>query len=180
MILAGDIGGTKARLALFEPGSGRAEPAASACLPSAGHDSLESVLDLFLDLHPAKIEAAAFGVAGPVVDGRSRITNLPWIVRQTSLADRLGTPRVRLVNDLAALAVGLPLLRDSEIEVIQVYLPAQLDEAEVGRIVKAKVEELGVTSKKELGKVMKAVMAEHKGAVDGKLVQRLAAELVAE
>jgi glucokinase len=119
MILAGDIGGTNARLALFQPGTGRMEPVASACIKSAGYPSLESVLDLFLDLHPAEVEAAAFGVAGPVVEGSSRITNLPWVIRQSSLAERLGTPRVRVLNDLAALALGLPLLRDTELETIQ-------------------------------------------------------------
>ena len=107
--------------------------------------------------------------------------------RELSEADELGvlTTAVKSRTDSAqqydrAGRAELAEKERAEIEVIQVYLPAQLDEAEVGRIVKAKVEELGVTSKKELGKVMKAVMAEHKGAVDGKLVQRLAAELVAE
>lgn len=66
----------------------------------------------------------------------------------------------------------------AEIEMIQGYLPAQLSEAEVTEIVRAKIAELGVTSKKEMGRVMKAVMAEHKGAVDGKLVSRLAGQLI--
>lgn len=66
----------------------------------------------------------------------------------------------------------------AEIEVIQAYLPAQLSEDEVAQIVRAKIAELGVTSKKEMGRVMKAVMAEHKGAVDGKLVSRLASQLI--
>ena len=66
----------------------------------------------------------------------------------------------------------------AEIGVIQGYLPAQLTEDEVTEIVRAKIAELGVTSKKELGRVMKAVMAEHKGAADGKLVSRLAGQLI--
>jgi len=63
-----------------------------------------------------------------------------------------------------------------EIGVIQKYLPRQLDEAETRVIVKELMTELGVESKQELGKVMKAVMAKHKGQIDGKLVQRIAAE----
>ena len=66
----------------------------------------------------------------------------------------------------------------AEIAVIQGYLPAQLSEGEVAEIVRAKIAELGISSKKEMGRVMKAVMAEHKGAVDGKLVSRLASQLI--
>ena len=66
----------------------------------------------------------------------------------------------------------------AEIEVIEVYLPRQLNEDEVGNILRAKIAELGVTSKKEMGRLMKAVMADHKGAVDGKLVQRVAGQLL--
>jgi len=67
----------------------------------------------------------------------------------------------------------------AEIEVIKGYLPRELDEEETRALVQRTIDELGLTSKKELGRVMKAVMAEHRGAVDGKLVQRLAAELLA-
>jgi len=78
-------------------------------------------------------------------------------------------------------AAGRPELAEkerAEIRVIQAYLPQQLGEAEVRRIVAAKIAELGATGKQDLGKVLKAVMAEHKGAVDGKLVQRLTGELL--
>lgn len=67
----------------------------------------------------------------------------------------------------------------AEIEIIQAYLPRQLDEGEVRAIVEAKVAELELSSKKDMGRLMKAVMADHKGTVDGKLVQRLAGELLA-
>jgi uncharacterized protein YqeY len=67
----------------------------------------------------------------------------------------------------------------AEIAIIQAYLPAQLDEGEARAIVQGKIAELGLSSKKEMGQLMKAVMADHKGTVDGKLVQRLAGELLA-
>lgn len=67
----------------------------------------------------------------------------------------------------------------AEIAIIQDYLPRQLDEGEVRAIVEAKIAELELASKKDMGRLMKAVMADHKGTVDGKLVQRLAGELLA-
>jgi len=66
----------------------------------------------------------------------------------------------------------------AEIDVIERYLPQQLSEAETRTLVEGLVGELGITTKRELGKLMKAVMAEHKGRVDGKLVQRFAGELL--
>ena len=66
----------------------------------------------------------------------------------------------------------------AEIVVLERYLPAQLSEDDVHTIVRETIESLGLTSKKEMGQVMKAVMAEHKGRIDGKLVQRLAGELL--
>lgn len=118
MLLAGDVGATKCHLALFEPGKER-EPDASASLASADHEDLESVLDAFLADRKGAIDAAAFGVAGPVVDGVCKTTNLPWTVRETSLQDRLGTRRVRIVNDLVATAIGIDDLQDDELQVLQ-------------------------------------------------------------
>ena len=70
-----------------------------------------------------EVRAAAFGVAGPVVGGASRITNLDWTIRESDLARRLGTDRVRLLNDLAATARGLGMLRDDEMEILQAGSP---------------------------------------------------------
>ena len=67
----------------------------------------------------------------------------------------------------------------AEIAVIQSYLPQALGEDEVREIVRGTIEALGLSSKQELGQVMKAVLGEHRGRVDGKLVQRIAAELLA-
>ena len=67
----------------------------------------------------------------------------------------------------------------AEIQIVQRYLPQQLSEAETRSLVQRLIGELGITAKKDLGKLMKAVMAEHKDQVDGKLVQRFAGELLA-
>jgi uncharacterized protein len=79
-------------------------------------------------------------------------------------------------------AAGRPELADkerAEIEVLKAYLPQQLSEDEVRALVEAKISALGLDSKQQMGQLMKAVMADHKGQVDGKLVQRLAGELLA-
>jgi glucokinase len=112
MILAGDIGGTKTNLALFDgAGAGGYEPRAAASYPSANYDSLEAILDEFVGAHrPAGIDAACLAVAGPVVRDEVRATNLAWTVERASLARTLGTGRVFLINDLEATAYGIDTL----------------------------------------------------------------------
>jgi glucokinase len=74
---------------------------------SRDHGSLEEVVERFLVAGPpGTILAACFGVAGPIAGGSTRMTNLPWVVEETSLARAIGTRRVRLLNDLQALAYG--------------------------------------------------------------------------
>src|SRR6266568_2615727 len=100
MDLAGDIGGTHTRLALFDPDT--AQPAALEVYSSRDHDGLESMLRAFLAAHPAQVERACFGVAGPVRNGYVQTTNLAWPVDAASVAALLGRDRVGLVNDLVA------------------------------------------------------------------------------
>jgi glucokinase len=115
MFLAGDVGGTKTLLALFEragpggAGGGDALVAVrEAALPSREFASLEAAVAAFLAAGPpGPLEAACFGVAGPVVDGRSATTNLPWELEEPALARTLGVARVVLLNDLEATAHGV-------------------------------------------------------------------------
>jgi glucokinase len=116
MILAGDIGGTKTNLALFE-GSPR-EPVCLETYPSDEHDGLESMLAAFLEAHPADVERAAFGIAGPVRDGRVERVNLAWPVEARSVAAALGLERVGLVNDLEANAWGIRVLGPDDVAVL--------------------------------------------------------------
>src|SRR5687768_3957496 len=107
-VLAGDVGGTKTDLALY-----RAEPEGIALereetVPSAGFRRFSDVLKQFLGKDESVV-AAAFGLPGPVVDGRIIATNLPWeIVDVVDIASDLGCPpsRVRLMNDLETTALG--------------------------------------------------------------------------
>ncbi len=111
MILAGDIGGTNARLALFEPGEGVPSLVALETYPSREHGGLEEIVRRFRERHGGgRVLAAALGIAGPVAEGRVATTNLPWVVDAGVLARLLGLRDVVLVNDLEALAWSLDLL----------------------------------------------------------------------
>jgi glucokinase len=106
-VLAGDIGGTKTILALYEVRR-KAAPALSreASFPSRRYKGLERVIEEFLGSGKETVHAAAFGIAGPVVDETVKTTNLPWVVRASSLAREIGCRRVQLMNDLEATAFG--------------------------------------------------------------------------
>ena len=114
MILAGDIGGTKTNLGLFETSNGALGLHAQQSYPSRGHVGLEVIVSQFLEDKDARITAACFGVAGPIVDEQVVTPNLPWIVSADTLARTLGLARVALINDLEATAHGIPALKADE------------------------------------------------------------------
>jgi glucokinase len=106
-VLAGDIGGTKTRLALYAVDRSRGLVLVrEQSFPSKRYRGLEKVVAEFLAGGRERIHAAAFGVAGPVIDGRVKTTNLPWVVRSARLERLIGGGRVRLLNDLEATAYG--------------------------------------------------------------------------
>lgn len=117
-VLAGDVGGTKTRLALFEVAADRLETLREKSFPSRDYDSLESVIDDFAAGGEMNCGQACFGVAGPVRGGRSQITNLPWIIDQVTVATRFGLQRVRLINDLEANAWGISALSEADFWVL--------------------------------------------------------------
>jgi glucokinase len=119
MILAGDIGGTKTNLARFEMRSGRLEKLGGRQFASQAFSGLESMLDTFLAEFPGPVDAACFGIAGPVADGRCETTNLAWNVDASRLQPRLKT-RVWLLNDLEATGYGIPALSETEMLTLQV------------------------------------------------------------
>ena len=120
MLLAGDIGGTKTNLAIYSRESGRQQPVAEATFPSGQYPSLEALAGAFLgQIHlPEPIDHASFGVAGPVVDHRATITNLPWVMSEAQLEQALHIPSVALLNDLEAIAHGIPFLEASELHTL--------------------------------------------------------------
>lgn len=120
-ILAGDVGGTKTRLALYDrkgsAGPGALERLFLADFESRSAPSLEEIVRGFLERNHAagSIEAACIGLPGPVVGGSVRATNLPWVIEESAFGESLGIPKVRLVNDHAATAAALPLLGPEEL-----------------------------------------------------------------
>src|SRR5262245_12640765 len=118
MLLAGDVGGTKTNLALFSSPSTLQTPVAEATLPSAKYASLTALVSDFLAQHPMRIDRASFGVAGPVLGGRAKITNLPWVMEEWQLQHELGIPAIHLLNDLEAMANAIPLLTPADMLVI--------------------------------------------------------------
>lgn len=107
MILAGDIGGTKTVLALFEPDGDGLRLVRDATFPSREHATFEEILTRFTAIAPTPgVAAACFGVAGAVLDGRVTTTNLPWTLDEEVLAATLKAPKATLLNDLEAAAYG--------------------------------------------------------------------------
>ena len=104
MILAGDLGGTKANLGLFDIKAGKLVRVADRRYATQQHSGLEEIASDFLNGAGAKITAASFGIAGPVVNNRVQATNFPWVVDGASVATHLHLNHVRLVNDVEAAA----------------------------------------------------------------------------
>lgn len=121
-ILAGDIGGTKTSLACYREHDGRLVASREANFVSADYPSLEAVLARFLE-PDEDFAAAAFGVAGPVTDGRCQATNLPWVIEQGSVSAALGGIPVELANDLEAAVWGLSLLPAEAFHVLNAGQP---------------------------------------------------------
>jgi glucokinase len=118
MILAGDLGGTKSNLGLFDVQREKLVCVAHKRFASSEHSGLEEIITLFLSGASGKITHASFGIAGPVVNNRVRGTNLPWVVDGASVAKHLGLGYVRLLNDLEASAYAVAVLEPQDIETI--------------------------------------------------------------
>jgi len=119
MILAGDVGGTKTVLALFDKTGDELRLVREATFPSQAHASLEEILSWFLTDKPAQsLTAICVGVAGPVLEGKCKTTNLPWHLDEQTLAAACAAPHGKLLNDLEATAYGMLHLRAEELVAI--------------------------------------------------------------
>lgn len=118
MLLAGDIGGTKTKLAVYSSDKGPRAPIAEQTFSSQAYDHLESIAHAFLEETGIEVDCACFGIAGPVIENRVDVTNLPWIIDAHSLKEELGLESVILLNDLAAIANGVPFLQPDELETL--------------------------------------------------------------
>jgi len=124
MILAGDIGGTSTRLALFEAVGETLRTVAQERYASRNFAGLLEIVRAFTAANPQPIDNACFGIAGPVRDGRVETPNLPWLIEARALATQLTLPRVTLLNDLEANAWGVFTLRDDDWETLAPGVPA--------------------------------------------------------
>jgi len=117
-ILVGDIGGTKTALAVVSPERGPRDLLAGKTFPSGKFPSLEAIIEEFLTGTDLVIDRAVFGIAGPVTRGQVKTTNLPWYIEEARLAEAFGFSSVRFINDLEAMAYGVPYLEASELFVL--------------------------------------------------------------
>jgi glucokinase len=122
MLLAGDIGGTKTLLGLFEAESPRPRAVVVQSFVTLEYDDLATIIAEFTrdrSLANGAVEGACFGVAGPVINDTAELTNVPWRVDARRIADTFGFRRVDLLNDLQAMAHCLTSLDDTEVHVLQ-------------------------------------------------------------
>lgn len=122
MLIAGDVGGTKARIGLFERRAGKVELITSEDYSSKDYKSLEEILGVFMQKHTSAIkghlEAGCFGLPGPVVNGRVKVTNLPWEVSMVEVGQALKVGKVKLVNDLVSTAAAIPNFSPSSLKTL--------------------------------------------------------------
>jgi glucokinase len=125
MLLAGDIGGTKTQLGVFRRAPKRPVPVTTREFTTLAHGSLADMVHEFLkDIDVDRVEAAAFGVAGVVQRDIARLTNVPWLVDAAEIVREFTTESVTLLNDLQAMAYGVPVLDRDELLVLQDGTPS--------------------------------------------------------
>lgn len=115
LVLAGDIGATKTNLGLFRRGKKRPVLKAAETYSSRRAPNLEHIVKSFLAKHQVRVGKACFGIAGPVINGRVKTTNLPWDVSEARMKRRFQLSHIYLINDLAATALAVPLLNRKEL-----------------------------------------------------------------
>lgn len=115
MLIAGDIGGTKTDLAIYSRESGPHAPLAQVENHSADYPSLQAMVAEFLSMTKLSVDTASFDVAGPVINGHVKTTNLPWVLDECTLKAELSLKCVHLMNDLEAVARAVPVLRSTDL-----------------------------------------------------------------
>jgi len=118
VLLAGDVGATKTNIGIFSPERGPQKPLAEATFSSGQYASLVELVSEFLAQANLDVEHAVFGVAGPVVVGQATITNVPWVIEEAELKEKLKLKSVILLNDLEVVAHGIPLLEPEDLHIL--------------------------------------------------------------
>jgi len=141
MILAGDIGATRTRMAAFQAEANKLELVVDKTYKSQEHGGLQEIISAFVKTEGIPVHRACFGVAGPVRAGRSKISNLPWTIDSRDLATQLKLPSIGLINDLEAYAYGIDALESKDFVTLSEGLG---EEAEGNRVVISARTGLGV------------------------------------
>jgi glucokinase len=123
MILVGDIGGTHTRMALLSEKDGHLVLESERIYPSREHASLTEIVAQFMSGQSVRPDAACFGIAGPVLNGRAKVSNLGWIVDALQISRESSISPVWLINDLQAHAYGIPDLADTDLVVLNAGTP---------------------------------------------------------
>ena len=140
MILAGEIGATRTRLAAFDADGNKLQLVVEKTYLSQEHGGLPEIITTFIKTEGIPVQSACFGVAGPVTAGRSKISNLPWTIDSRELASQLKLNSVGLINDLEAYAYGIDALESKDF----ITLSEGADDAEGNRAVISARTGLGV------------------------------------
>jgi glucokinase len=123
MILVGDVGATKTDLAVVSAERGPGKPLAAVTFRSTGFGGIETLLKEFLSQAKLPVEAVILGIAGPVIEGKSKITNLPWVLEEGKIAAALGIGPVKLLNDIEAVAHAVPFMGEGDVETLNAGTP---------------------------------------------------------
>ena len=127
MILAGDVGGTKVDLALYQFDHGRLSHVREQKFPAREFAGLEEIVRKFLiESGDPEVTAACFGVPGPVRGGRLKLTNLPWVLDSRELSLALKIEHLFLINDLEANGYGIPELAPEQIYELSAGAPGSV------------------------------------------------------
>lgn len=141
MILAGDIGATRTRLAAFQTEGNKLQLVVEKTFKSQQHGGLQEIVSAFVKTEGIPVHSACFGVAGPVRGGKSKISNLPWTIDARELAAQLRLDSVGLINDLEAYAYGIDVLESKDFVTLS---EGSGEDAEGNRVVIAARTGLGV------------------------------------
>lgn len=119
LLLAGDIGATKSNLAFFSSKEELNNPLAEENLQNKDFDNFEQLIESYLESAKQDFKVICLGIAGPVIDNRVQITNLPWVIDGSVLQERFNLQGAWLLNDLQALSYAVPILPDKDLEIIK-------------------------------------------------------------
>ena len=131
-LLAGDIGGTNTRLAIFRTGDGATfEAISEQIFPSRDFQTLEQILNTFLQAEQTDVTRACFGIAGPIIDQTCDATNLPWRISAASIRNEFGFQNCWLLNDLEANAWGIGALAEEDFHTLNKGQPGRMGNASI-------------------------------------------------